>query len=255
MTGTRAYRGRTFVRDTAYICGDYLEGQIYTMFQQPGVRRNKSKPCSEIQAKINERNSLNTLKRIVRLNFTEQDIALHLTYGRESLDLTDENQVRSNLDRFMRRLRRLYKKAGVALKYISVTEKGKKRARPHHHLIISGGVDRDEIEKLWGHGYANTRRLRFGEDGCAGLARYIAKGRCGYRRWNASRNLAHPEPVQHDGAFTVGEHEDIAEAIEKGCAHDFFESMYPEFELIDATCVRNAFNRGVYIYYEMRRRE
>ena len=56
------------------------------------------------------------------------------------------------------------------LKYIVVTERGKKGGRIHHHITVNGGIDRDELESLWGLGYANSRRLQFTENGLAGLA-------------------------------------------------------------------------------------
>ena len=46
----RKYQGRTFVRETAYVCGDYMDADIYPVFQQPGIRRAKSKPTSAVEA-------------------------------------------------------------------------------------------------------------------------------------------------------------------------------------------------------------
>ncbi len=55
---------------------------------------------------------------------------------------------------YIRRIQRLRKKRGLPpLKYIAVTERGKKGGRYHHHITINGGIDRDELESLWGLGY------------------------------------------------------------------------------------------------------
>ena len=74
------YTGRTFNRESVYVCGDYMDGDIYPVFQAPGKRRSRCKPTSEIQQKLNQKNAEKKLTRLVHSNFTEDDIALHLTY-------------------------------------------------------------------------------------------------------------------------------------------------------------------------------
>lgn len=247
------YKGRTFNREQVYVCGEYMDADIYPVFQKPGARRKRCKPTSEIQAKLNQRNAEKKLTRLVHNNFTENDIALHLTYrnGEEPENEADALRVLGN---FIKRLKRRYKKAGKELKYISCTEYGKKTGRVHHHLIINGGYDRDEIEKLWGRGYANSKRLQFEEDGVTGLARYIAKDKHFFKRWNQSRNLDIPEPAQYDGQLSMDDIAEIKEAIESKNAYQYFEERYPDFELVEAVYTQNNINRGIYIHFEMRRR-
>lgn len=247
------YKGKTFNREQVYVCGEYMDADIYPVFQKPGARRKRCKPTSEIQAKLNQRNAEKKLTRLVHNNFTENDIALHLTYrnGEEPENEADALRVLGN---FIKRLKRRYKKAGKELKYISCTEYGKKTGRVHHHLIINGGYDRDEIEKLWGRGYANSKRLQFEEDGVTGLARYIAKDKHFFKRWNQSRNLDIPEPAQYDGQLSMDDIAEIKEAIESKNAYQYFEERYPDFELVEAVYTQNNINRGIYIHFEMRRR-
>lgn len=247
------YKGKTFNREQVYVCGEYMDADIYPVFQKPGARRKRCKPTSEIQAKLNQRNAEKKLTRLVHNNFTENDIALHLTYrnGEEPENEADALRVLGN---FIKRLKRRYKKAGKELKYISCTEYGKKTGRVHHHLIINGGYDRDEIEKLWGRGYANSKRLQFEEDGVTGLARYIAKDKHFFKRWNQSRNLDIPEPAQYDGQLNMDDIAEIKEAIDSKSAYQYFEERYPDFELVEAVYTQNNINRGIYIHFEMRRR-
>lgn len=247
------YKGKTFNREQVYVCGEYMDADIYPVFQKPGARRKRCKPTSEIQAKLNQRNAEKKLTRLVHNNFTENDIALHLTYrnGEEPENEADALRVLGN---FIKRLKRRYKKAGKELKYISCTEYGKKTGRVHHHLIINGGYDRDEIEKLWGRGYANSKRLQFEEDGVTGLARYIAKDKHFFKRWNQSRNLDIPEAAQHDGQLNMDDIAEIKEAIDSKSAYQYFEERYPGFELVEAVYTQNNINRGIYIHFEMRRR-
>ena len=247
------YKGKTFNREQVYVCGEYMDADIYPVFQKPGARRKRCKPTSEIQAKLNQRNAEKKLTRLVHNNFTENDIALHLTYrnGEEPENEADALRVLGN---FIKRLKRRYKKAGKELKYISCTEYGKKTGRVHHHLIINGGYDRDEIEKLWGRGYANSKRLQFEEDGVTGLARYIAKDKHFFKRWNQSRNLDIPEATQYDGRLNMDDIAEIKEAIDSKNAYQYFEERYPDFELVEAVYTQNNINRGIYIHFEMRRR-
>jgi len=247
------YKGKTFNREQVYVCGEYMDADIYPVFQKPGARRKRCKPTSEIQAKLNQRNAEKKLTRLVHNNFTENDIALHLTYrnGEEPENEADALRVLGN---FIKRLKRRYKKAGKELKYISCTEYGKKTGRVHHHLIINGGYDRDEIEKLWGRGYANSKRLQFEEDGVTGLARYIAKDKHFFKRWNQSRNLDIPEAAQYDGQLNMDDIAEIKEAIDSKSAYQYFEERYPDFELVEAVYTQNNINRGIYIPFEMRRR-
>lgn len=247
------YQGRRFVREQVYICGDYLDTQIYPVFQAPGKRRKKCKPTKEIQEQINQRNAERKLTRLVHANFTPEDLALHLTYKPGSEPETEE-AAKKVLSNYLRRLKRLYKKLGLELKYISCIEIGKK-GRVHNHLIISGGADRDELEKLWGLGYANSKRLQFGDDGITGLARYMVKDKHFFKRWNQSRNLIIPEPVQRDGELTVSDAADIAASVENGTIYQMMEDLYPEFVFVEATAKRNAINKGEYIFIQMKRRE
>lgn len=247
------YQGRTFNRSAVHLCGDYIDGDIYPVYQPAGKRRQRCRPTSAIQKRLNQRNAEKKLTRLIHANFTRKDVALHLTYakGREP---ESREAAKRELRNFLRRLQRRYRKAGLALKYVSCTEYGKRGGRCHHHLILTGGISRDEIEALWGNGYANSKRLQFEEDGLAALAKYITKDRTFYKRWNGSKNLTQPVPQVRDGAVTMGELERMRDAIDSKNAWSYFERLYPGFELTEAVCTQNGVNRGWYIHFEMRRR-
>lgn len=74
------YRGRYFIRESVYVCGDYMDADIYPVFQPAGKRRARCKPTSAIQEKLNQKNAEKKITRLAHANFTEDDIALHLTY-------------------------------------------------------------------------------------------------------------------------------------------------------------------------------
>jgi len=242
--------GRYFVRESVYICGDYMDAEVYPVFQPAGKRRSRCKPTSDIQEKINQRNAEKALTRLVHANFTGRDLALHLTY---SIPPETLEEAKRDLYNFLRRVKRAMEKMGLVLKYIYRTEVGGRGGRFHHHLILSGGLDRDRLESLWGKGYANSKRLQFGEDGVTGLAHYMAKERITYRRWSGSRNLIKPEPIVRDGALGRADTEEMAETIESKRAWQYFEERYPGFLLTDADATVNGVNRGIYIQVEMRK--
>lgn len=246
------YRGRTFIRERVHVCGAYMDAEIYPVFQAPGKRRKKCRPTSEIQAKINQRNAERKLIRLVHANFTEEDIALGLSYDAEHLP--DQEQAKKILQRFLRKLRGEYRKKGIELKYITTTEIGKKSGRIHHHLILSGGIDRDRIERLWGQGYANSKRLQFGKTGIAGLACYMVKGQIDYRRYNCSRNLYRPEALEYDGRMDMAEQQRLAEMVEDGTIYTEMERVYPDYICVEAEAHRNEVNGAIYVRIFMRRR-
>ena len=80
------------------------------------------------------------------------------------------------------------------LKYIYVTETGKK-GREHHHMVINAmDISIKELSEIWGHGRMMVSRLEPGGD-YTGLAFYITKENYKEygRRWNGSRNLEKPK--------------------------------------------------------------
>lgn len=247
------YRGRTFNRERVYVCGDYLDGDIYPVFQKPGERRKRCRPTSEIQKKLNQRNAAKRLTRIVHMNFTSHDLALHLTYDPAHTPESAEDALRI-VQNYLRTLKRRYRKIGVEFKYILSTEKGGRGGRIHHHLIISGGLDRDTLESLWGRGYANSKRLQFGDEGVSGLTHYITKDDASYKRWSGSRNLVQPEAQPPRDDLTMEDVRTLFEAAEIHLANEWFESRFPGYELVNCEPCRNETNRGYYIHFEMRRK-
>lgn len=248
----RRSKGRRFVREVIYTTGEFVDIDIFPVFQPQGKRRSKCNPTSEIQQQLNQKNAERKLIRLIHNNFTEEDIALTLTYKVQPENITVAGKLLSN---FLRRLKGLRKKLGLEpLKYITVTEVGKRNGRIHHHLILSGGIDRDVLEELWALGFANSQRLQFGQNGVTGLAMYFVKDRQTYRRWNSSRNLERPEPQIQDGKTSLEELDDMETAHESSMFWQYIEARYP-YELTEFVFIKNAVNKGCYIHIEMRRRQ
>ncbi|MBQ4065978.1 MAG: hypothetical protein IJD10_07745 [Clostridia bacterium] len=247
---------RTLYRERRWYCGDYLEVAIYPVHRQAGGRRGKAKPTSETMERLNLLNRQKELVRLLNANFTGQDLELHLTYRDECLP-TDKDGAARELRNFLRRLKRLYEKRGVTLRYIYVTEGGDGK-RFHHHVTLSGGVSRDDIEALWWLGYANSRRLQLNENGVEGLAKYITKQmkeeqEKGKRAYSCSKNLIHPEPIDRDGRFSRKTVKAMADKPKDGT--DVLEAIYDGYEVSDFKPFHNDLNGGYYLYARLYRKD
>ena len=122
------------------IAGKTIEVEKYynNNHKKKGIKRgDKVKPTTEGQKKINSRNAERKLRQLINANFEEGDIHLILDYIRVEgePDRTAE-EMRHDIDIFLRECRKEYRKAGLEFKYIHVMEIGERGAR-HHHLIVN----------------------------------------------------------------------------------------------------------------------
>jgi len=253
---------RTVYREKRYYCGEYLDAYIYPVFAT-GKRKGKRterKPSTEAQKKLNQKHREEKLARLFHANFTPEDLELHLTY---EVQPENDEEAKRELTNFIRRLRRYLKSHGKCdLKYIAVTERGKRGGRYHHHVTISvigGSIDRDVLEKLWtdteGHGYANSRRLQFNKEGLEGLAKYITKStdrEPGKKSWTASRNLVDPEPKTRDGRISGKKARELAEKSQDSTK---FESLYPGYLMSKVEVFHNDVNGGCYLFVRLYRED
>ena len=168
-------------------------------YKKKGMLRGKiEKVTSEQMLKINERNAETNLRRLINTNYKTGDLHITLTYKKDNRIKPEE--AKKELDKYLRPLRKIYKKNGEELRYIIVTEYKNKAI--HHHLIVNAvdGVSVKEFDRLWKMG--RTRFTYLDDTGqYAALAHYLIKetrktfreeGAPSHRRWNPSRNLKKP---------------------------------------------------------------
>lgn len=166
-------------------------------FNKKGYKRHKKqKETSEKQKEVNKRQSEIKLTRDINANFRYRDWLVTLDYR----IMPDKEQMQTEIRKFLRKLRKVYKKNNMVLKYIHVMEIGKKGAR-HHHMLINN-IDPSLITELWEHGYMHFTPLdNTGQ--YKKIARYFIKYSDTYmntdkelqgKRWNSSKNLVHPVP-------------------------------------------------------------
>lgn len=239
---------RSWYRETRFECGDYMDVNIYPVYTKTPYKRKKAKPTSETQQRINDKNAEQNLIRIANANFTEEDMKVELTYRKDIRPQTYEESQRE-LANFLRRVKRAREKKGLPeLKFIGVTETGKETWNPHHHLIMSGGMDQNEISELWGRGYTRTAGLIFDENGIATLIGYMLKQLrefTGKKKYTRSRNLIIPQAKQRDNRLSKKQVKELAKDTE--CRAEY-EKLYEGYNLSQAKVVYNESNGGVYIY-------
>jgi hypothetical protein len=95
-----------------------------------------------------------------------------LTYKKDQRP--DREESKKELERYLRKVRTIYKRRGHELKYITVTEYKNKAI--HHHLIINmvNSIGAKELNELWDKG--RTRFTYLDDTGQYGaLAHYLIK--------------------------------------------------------------------------------
>ena len=221
-------------REKKYYCGEYLEVAIYPVYTKAKGRGKRCKPTSEIQKRLNQRHAEGKLRRLLHTNFTDADLFATLTFDEVNLPASAEDAQRL-LQNFLRRLKRKYTRLGLDAKYIYVLEYGQKHNRLHIHLVLTGGITRADLEKLWGLGDTKADALRFEKDGLTALAKYLTKGgesdkRPTWKRWSGSRNLEQPTVTQADGQIS---HRKMASLCEDGGDENYLETLVDGYEMAD----------------------
>jgi len=242
-------------RTTTTEAGKMIEVDIYPTFNvrhdMPRTKRGReSRPA---QKNLNDKRARRYLNQLASANFGRGDLWGTFTYraGEEPESIDDAEKKFGN---FIRRINRRRKRAGKEnIKYIYVTEweDGEKGVRCHHHAILSGDVDRDEIEQLWYHGdRTETKRLAPDPDThIAGLVHYITKDPKGKKRWKTSKGLKKPTITRSYSKFGKTKVRKMA------CDYTLLESelkkKYKNARFVDAKVYQNEINGGFYIYARM----
>lgn len=185
-----------------------VERYFTSRYKKPGIKRgDKVKPTTEQQKKINTRRAERDLRILMNANFGYGDYHLILDYIRKRGEIPrSKEQMRKDIDIFLRKCREAYRMAGMLFKYIHVMEIGEKGAR-HHHLVVNH-IDVMILQECWYKAYeGHTRPKVYPLDDTgnyADLASYFIKytdkhkkpedGALQGKRWNCSKNLVRPVP-------------------------------------------------------------
>lgn len=250
-------------RVKTYRYGGMVECEVYPLFKKKSeaLRAPKAKISTEAQANLNHINAENKIIRYINNNFSLDDHWVTLGYGDGELPETTR-AARRHLINYLNRIKRRRAKLGLPeLKYIYVTEFADVDGDPirvHHHVILSGGMDRDELEREWYFGDRPQARNLYPDDmGLTGLAKYLAKAKNSQKLWAHSKNLAYPKPTVADKKLTRRQVEKMS--LDVGAAAEFFEKAYKGFVFSDVgrdlKISYSDFIAGAYLHVRMRRRE
>lgn len=235
--------------------GNVLECEIYPVWDtaRSTERARKQKTTREAQKRLNYKNAVKNIVRLVNSNFTDEDIWGTFTYETTKLPKSVA-EAEKTFANFLRRLRYHGKRLGFPpLKYVFWTEfeddekKGKKRV---HHHIVTNFPDRDLAERLWkGGARKQTRRLQADESGYEGMVRYCMKDPRGTKRYKTSKNLQKPQITVADYKFTRRR----VNRLVRGDSdpHGVFEQMYKGYCLTAFTHKTSEYVTGAYIYAKM----
>ena len=258
-----------FVREQRHVCGDnYMEIDLYPISEREkgaSLSAKRRQASSRIQQNLNARNARRYFIQLLNANFTESDI--HWTGTYDDAHLPDSiEQADHDLELFLRRVRSQSRKRGLpAPRFIAVTEwreegDGLPAVRVHHHVVLSCGLSRDELERLWYRGkdkerlgITNADRLQFDRESLERLANYLTKYTNRKRRWRQSRGLEKPQrPRPNDGNYTRRQLERL---VTSGAVFDseFWRRKYQGWEINDITPIQNDVTKEWSIYLKLRR--
>ncbi|MBR3740389.1 MAG: hypothetical protein IKN04_07990 [Clostridia bacterium] len=236
--------------------GEMLELECYPVFtpaERREAREARKRLTPEQMEKINQRNAEKRIVRLANANFTRKDNAVTLTF-REPVDYDEGLRACRN---FIRRLKRLRERRGLPeLKYIySVEDRSGdgERRRTHVHMLLTGGIPREEIEALWGKGFANVDRLQPDEHGLARIARYISKQQKNRKRWVCSNNLKKPTVRRSECKLTNRKVRSLAERLPQE-SQEILEKLWPGYYYVECSVKYSDYVGGVYVAALMRKK-
>ncbi len=252
--GEMGYRTRTIK------AGPRLEAEVYPVFGRADagrIRAARKNLTSESQRRLNHERSIRRMIQLADANFGRRDYHLTLTYKRVPSYEQSQRDVRN----FLARLRRIRKNRGLdELKYIYTIEGAeetagwRKKTRIHIHMLLNGGISREELEEIWGKGYANADRLDPDENGLEGIARYLTKQQRNRRKWCPSRNLKQPTERVSNSKCSNARVRRIAADFENRARAEM-EKIYPGYRYVKCSVYQSDVVSGVYIRCVMRKIE
>lgn len=232
---------RALMRECRHCSGDYMEIDIFPVRKVSKSRKAKYKPSSETQKKLNQKNVARRLTWLIQENFGTNDYYVGLNFP-SSFDV-NLAQADKLLKNWLRRVKRNFQKSGFDFKYITTTEIGDNRHRPHHHVICSGELGAKLLRQEWDKqfeayklkpttSFSHAKHLQFTRTGLAGIAFYTCKDpSLAYRSYNCSKNLRRPEAQKRDGRVSAKRLQELRTDYLNA---EEFEKLYPGYEFVDA---------------------
>ena len=248
--GRMGYRTRTIK------AGPRLEVEIYPLFGRETTGRLRAEKKNMTPADVQRNNEERSRRRLVQLldaNFDERDLHLTLTYAGTP---PTYQQAQKDVKNFLRAVKRRREKAGLdELKYVYTIEGNEDgtKERIHVHMVINGGIERGELEEIWGKGYANADHLQPNENGLEALGMYITKQQKNRRKWARSQNLKKPKQRTSDTKVSNARVKRLALDFPNS-AKEIMEKLFPEYAHVKTVMRFSDIVDGAYIRAVMRKR-
>lgn len=256
--GSMGYRTRTTK------AGTRLEAEIYPVYGRRKEDRLRAEKKNRTPEKVKEQNIIRAKRRLVLMlenNFDYwRDVAVTLTYAEKGISYA---RCRKDIKNFMDRVKRVRIRRGLGeLKWILAVGHDENQ-QIHVHAVMTGGIERTELEKIWGHGFANTYALQTYGKGLQGIANYLYKQnekakrqgkRDNFKSWSGSRNLKKPKERVSDSKFSKAKIKNIAYDFENE-AKQITERTYPGYVLEECRVYYSDMIDGVYIRCVLRKKE
>ena len=143
--------GQMGYRTFTTMAGDTLVAEIFPVWgreKRRSARAAKKNLTPERIQKYNTERAKFRLQLLMDTNFTSEDQSLTLTYTEQP----SEQEVRKDVKNFIGRIRRERNRRGLPeLKYIYAieSERDGRAKQLHCHIVMSGGIERKEVEKIW----------------------------------------------------------------------------------------------------------
>lgn len=270
---------RSFVREKRVYAGQkFMEVSLYTRTAEQekycqgrnGGRKRKQKVSRPAQNNLNDKNSKRYAKLLIFANFKKDDYYLTFTYNDKYLPEKPED-AKKHQDNTLKTLGRLYKRAGVELKYMWFTsyqfdEETGYIKRIHHHVLITGGVNRDDVENAWAFGKGKKREkmgrtqarlIQPGENGLDELARYLTaqdqwesrQWKKGKKRYSGSKNLERPYEVKNDFEWSLRKLDQIGTSTDAG--EELILKRFPGYRIVNEPKPKKYDELGWYVQYEL----
>lgn len=252
--------------------GEWAEIKIFPQWKKRSFVPKKGNRTKDAQQRLNKRNAINKLCRILNHNYTPyKDLFCTFTFDDEHLVLDDDTGF-AMADKALRRIKYQYKKAGVPLRAVSKVEikkaknslgayirtaDGRQLYRPHLHIVMNGGVPIPKLEAAWQYG-RNKRLelLRFDREGFLKLATYLCKDtKDGRRRWNSTTNLIKPPPPKTLYSHKAGTKRKVSDVVTNvNLRREYFEQLLPGYDFVQSGANINDLSSGCYIHARMAKR-
>lgn len=246
--------GRMGYRTRTTVAGPRLEVEIYPILGRDAAGRARAAKKNETPESMKKLNRERAIKHLIQLadaNLTDRDIHVTLTYRKAPT----EKRAYADVDNFIRTVKRRREEYGLSpLKYFYTVEGNENGTKEqlHAHVLMSGGISREELEEIWAKGWANADRLKPDERGLEAIIRYITKDQK-KRLCHRSRNMVKPKQRTSDSKVSNAKVKRIARDFDAE-AKEIMEKLYPKYMFVDDVVKLSDSVDGAYIRVLMRRR-